>query len=324
MAQPGRIPRPLTGARNAARRLYEILSGVEQLKQEVARLQATVDSLTAAEHAQHAELLATLHQQQSQTVELLQLVHDDVPANRQRLWRIRETPEYAQAFEEPEPLVSVCIATYQNTRMLLERALPSVLAQTYERLDVVIVGDNADPSVERAIKSLGDPRVRYRNLPLRGPYPAPPDLWFVAGGPPSNEAMRMARGRWIAGMDDDDACRPDRVETLLRAARERDLEFCYGRIRRVDPDGSEMLLCEFPPDGPGKVGLQASIMHTDMRFVVAEHSDAVFKIPGDWSRVRRMIRLGVRVGMIDDVVLDYYPGLLWGPATSSGEVAASD
>ena len=112
----------------------------------------------------------------------------------------------------------------------MERALPSMLAQTYERIEIVIVGDAAAPEIERAVKSVGDPRVRFVNQTYRGPYDeAGERLWYVAGGPPSNEALRVARGRWIASMDDDDVCRPERVEMLLKAVREHELEFGYGR-----------------------------------------------------------------------------------------------
>jgi hypothetical protein len=268
-----------------------------------------VDDRARSDHQAVLDMLATQHRE---TLEILQLLRDDEPANRQRLWRRRETDAYAEAFEDPEPLVSVCIATYTNTQLLLERALPSLLGQTYERIEVVIVGDGELPGVEKAVKGVGDPRVRYSNTTFRGPYPADPAAtWFVAGGPPSNEAMRLAAGRWIAGMDDDDESTPDRIELLLKAARERELEFCYGQIEMHQPDGSRLWLCEFPPD-LSKAGLQASVMHADLRFICAELGDALFGLPGDWSRIRRMMRIGVRMGMIDDVVLRYYPNLLWG------------
>lgn len=293
--------------------------GIEELKhrltllsEQVAALGVQMDALGARAQVEREAVLGALRGDHAETLEILRLVHDDEPANRQRLWRVRETPGYAQAFEEPEPLVSVCIATYTNTALLLERALPSVLSQTYERIEVVIVGDAAAPEVGRAVEAVGDPRVRYANLTLRGPYPEEPQaLWGVAGGPPSNEAMRLARGRWIASMDDDDESTPDRVELLLRAARERQLEFCYGQIEAHLPDGGTVTPCDFPP-APQKTGLQGSLMHTDMRFICAELGDALFGITGDWSRIRRMMRIGVRMGMIDDVVLHYYPNLLWG------------
>lgn len=274
-------------------------------------LETRLDALGEQARADRDALVATLERDHADTRALLHLLRDDEPANRQQLWRVRETAEYRRAFEEPEPLVSICIATYTSTDRLLERALPSVLGQTYERIEVIVVGDAAAPEVERAVKGLGDPRLRYANMTLRGPYPEDwQELWRVAGGPPSNEAMRLARGRWIAGMDDDDESTPDRIERLLRAARERDLEFCYGRIEQRAPDGATTLLGEFPPRYQ-TTGLQASLMHTDLRFICAELSDAPFGETGDWSRIRRMMRIGVRMGMIDDVVLHYYPGYLW-------------
>jgi glycosyltransferase involved in cell wall biosynthesis len=186
-----------------------------------------------------------------------------------------------------------------------------VLAQTYERIEVVIVGDAVGPEVADAVKSVGDPRIRYTNLTHRGPYPDDRErLWCVAGGPPMNEAMRIARGRWIAQMDDDDAATPDRIELLVRAVQERRLEWCYGRLRKHSPDGGVEILGEFPPSFAG-FGVQASITHADLRFLTSELGDAAFRIVGDWARVRRMMRIGVRIGMIDDIVLDYYPARLW-------------
>ncbi len=61
------------------------------------------------------------------------------------------------------------------------------------------------------------------------------------------------------------------------------------------------------------MSLNSSIMHAGLRFVTAELGEAVFGIVGDWARIRKMMRVGARIGMIDDVVLDYYPSSLWNP-----------
>ena len=257
------------------------------------------------------QLLDAIERSRRESLEILQLLRDDEPETRRRLWALRETEAYLQAYDEAEPLVTVTIPTYENTEQLLERSLPSVLAQTYERLDVLVVGDGAAPEVEHAIRRVGDSRIRYVNLTHRGPYPEDAALrWMVAGGPAANEGMRMAAGRWIAQMDDDDSCPPNRVELLLSAAREQRLEFCYGRIRAHLPDGSTELLCEFPPR-VGAVSLSCSIMHAGMSFIASELGDALFGLVGDWARVRRMMRVGVRMGMIEDFVLDYYPTKRW-------------
>src|SRR5436309_477347 len=40
-----------------------------------------------------------------------------------------------------QPLVSVCVATYNRARLLVERCISSVLQQTYANLELIVVGD---------------------------------------------------------------------------------------------------------------------------------------------------------------------------------------
>src|SRR4051812_48309772 len=55
------------------------------------------------------------------------------------------------------------------------------------------------------------------------------------------------------------------------------------------------------------MGLQGSVFHGSLRFLRHEPTDALFGVPSDWSLARRMLRIGVRVGYLDQVVCDYYP-----------------
>ena len=130
----------------------------------------------------------------------------------------------------------------------------------------------------------------------------PPPVW-------SRASVHLAR--WgIAPHNDDDAFTPDHVEVLLREARRRELEFVYGRIRHLLPGGEEVLHGVFPP-ALHEFGVQASLVHRGLRFLSWELMDAAFGVPGDWSWVRRMMRIGVRIGMVADNVVDYYPAKRW-------------
>jgi cellulose synthase/poly-beta-1,6-N-acetylglucosamine synthase-like glycosyltransferase len=231
-------------------------------------------------------------------------VYDEEPANRRRLNALRASEEYELAFTEPEPLVSFLIPTYTSYETLRDVALPSILAQTYTNLEVIVVGDCAPPETERAITSIGDPRVSYFNRTMRGPYPEDPDRrWYVIGTPPYNEALARARGRWIAGLGDDDSVLPTHTEKLLAAARECRYEHCYGKQLVNFAAGEPMTLGGFPP-ALGEWGLQAALFHAGLRFFESELSDAVYEEPNDWSMCRRMMRAGVRIGMIDEVVVE--------------------
>jgi hypothetical protein len=233
--------------------------------------------------------------------EILQFVYDDDPANRRRLWELRASTNYELAFTEAEPLVSVIIPTYTRVETLVNVALPSVLCQTYERLEVLVVGDCAPPATGEALAKLSDPRIVYHNRERRGPYPADPERRArVAGGIPYNEGVQRAHGRWLARLDDDDAYRPHALETLVTAAKENRYELCYGRFRELLPDGTERV-------GERGANTTAAIYHAGLRFIECELADAAFNRSSDKSVTRRMLNCGVRIGAVDDVLLDYDP-----------------
>lgn len=288
-----------------AHRLAAILDEQSALTASVHDLSARLNTL-AAEVQTHGVKEALARQ-----TEILRAIYDEEPGNRRRLWALRESAEYARPFEEENPLVTIFIPTYSNAEGLAERSIPSVLAQTYENLEVLVIGDAASPEVEAAARSFDDPRLRFLNLGIRGPYPDDPvELWRVAGAAPANEGVRLAQGQWMGVNCDDDAYTPDHVELLLAEARRRRLELVYGDIRRVHPGEEEgELLCTFPPRNE-HFGMQAALLHRGLR--IFSYELEVFGNGGDWAWMRRMLRLGVRIGMINDVVVEYYPSNRWG------------
>ena len=61
---------------------------------------------------------------------------------------------------EPGPLVSIVVASYNHTRFLDER-IQSLLAQTYENFEIIVIDDNStDDSALMISKFLGDSRIR--------------------------------------------------------------------------------------------------------------------------------------------------------------------
>ena len=87
----------------------------------------------------------------SRQTKILRAIYDEEPGNRRRLWALRESPEYGRPFEEPNPLVTIFITTYSNAEGLAERSISSVLAQTYDNVEVLVIGDAASPEVEAAV-----------------------------------------------------------------------------------------------------------------------------------------------------------------------------
>jgi glycosyltransferase involved in cell wall biosynthesis len=282
---------------------------IAQLEARLVAVQQRLEDIAAAS-AHHAEQLRI-------ATEVLRTLHDEEATNRLRLHELRRTAEYERAFDEADPLVSVVISTYDRPQLLCERSISSVLEQTYQNFEIVIVGDGAPAEVCEALASLDEPRIRYFNMSVRGPYSDLPEhAWLAVGTPPFNRAIAEARGRWLAPLDDDDTFTPEHIERLLETARARRLELVYGLLRCNYPDGTQDFIGEFPPrteftELRSSFGLQAALLHSGLRFMQMHLTDPLFGLANDVSLARRMIRAGVQLGMIDEVVSDYYPARVW-------------
>ena len=260
---------------------------------------ARIEALLSEEVARNAQRERDLH-------DVLFAIRAREAENRERLFRLRATAEYAAVYEDPDPLVSILVPTYDRVSSLLERSLPSLLGQSHANIEILVVGDGSPPHVAEAINGLDDPRVRYVHLDVRGPYPDDPGrAWFVKGTPGINAGLLTARGQWICFFSDDDLLRPDAITTVLGEVRRGRHELCYGNIKWHRWDGTTQVVGEFPPRLSGQ-GLQGALLHAGLAFIQQDLSDSALRIPNDWSMTVRLLRMGVRVGYVDQVLADWH------------------
>jgi glycosyltransferase involved in cell wall biosynthesis len=277
------------------------------------RRRRRLDALEERQAAQFEQLSAQLAATQASVealAPLLRTLAADDPGHRRRLHAQRADPGFAAAWDEPDPLVTISIPTRSRPRLLVERSLSSALAQTHEHLEVLVIGDAAGPEIAAAVEGVGDPRVRYVNLTHQF-VRADGEHWLTAATLTRNEAYRLARGRWLVDLDDDDALRPGAVAALLAHARAERLEVAYGVLEEHHPGGATKRLGGFPP-AHGQFGWQGAVVYAGLRFFERELVAADLGWSGDWFRVQRMLRAGVRIGHLHEVTCDYYPSFLWG------------
>ena len=208
---------------------------------------------------------------------------------------------------DPRPLVTVRITTYRRARLLLERTLPSVLAQSYDKLEVLVVGDATDDETEAMLARVRDPRVRFVNLPYRPHYPADPGTrWRVLGYAAANLALDLARGSWIAPCDDDDEFTPDHVERLLQAARLHGAELVHSNTGLV-LGGGVMGVIGRPEIADGHTSHGAVLYATPLR--VFRYNGEAWRLRRslDWDLLLRMRDAGVRIAHLDAVTYRYHP-----------------
>ena len=299
------------------------------IEQELARLRSSLDELAASMRVSLDELA----EGQSRHYRLALAQYDDIARLREQLRTVRRSEAYDSTFANREPLVSVPIATYNLSSTLIDRAIASVRAQTYPRWEIVVVGDGCTDDTAERVEELGDPRIRFVNLPFRTPYPDDSsDAWLVSGTMPYNRAVELCRGDWIAPLDDDDEFLPGHIATLLELALERRAEFVYGALapvtepqrapRPVPPRDSDdgflatvpvpervalpAYLFAFPP-AHGAINLQASVYLRSLDFFECDFGSWIVGEPVDWNLIRRMLTAGVIMAATEEVVTRYYP-----------------
>lgn len=116
-------------------------------------------------------------------------------------------------------MITVITPTYKRPQYL-KNAIDSVLAQTYSDFEMIVVDDNPEGSEERVrtedvIREIKDPRVHYIQ-----------NKQNLGGAGSRNRAIEMAKGEYIAFLDDDDMYLPDRLRVQYEAMKEYDWEVC--------------------------------------------------------------------------------------------------
>lgn len=239
-----------------------------------------------------------------------------------RFARIRYEKHYANSHSTP--LVSVCVPTYNRGQILIERAVTSVLSQTYTNLELIVVGDHCTDNTVELISKIKDPRLRFYNLPNRiRKYPQTVENhWLVGGAVPANKAMELARGQWIARVDDDDTWSPDHLEVLLRAAQQNQYEFVSGLyveerfgeqkvvdgVRAMDSYYTGGKACS-KDNSPKIGGVSTWFYRSYLRFM--KYNIECWR--KNWNRVwdvdlsQRIYKAGVRMGFLDQVVTYVLP-----------------
>ena len=96
------------------------------------------------------------------------------------------------------PLVSVVMSVYNGEKYLRE-AIDSILNQTFNNFEFIIIDDGSTDSTLEIIKSYKDPRIILISRENKGLVPS------------LNEGIKKARGKYIARMDADDISYSDRL-----------------------------------------------------------------------------------------------------------------
>jgi len=102
-----------------------------------------------------------------------------------------------------DSLVSVVLPTH-NRPAMLKRAVSSVLEQTYENIELIVVDDASSPGADRVLREVSDKRlIVLRNEKKLG------------GSASRNRGIEKSRGVYTAFLDDDDSWLPTKIDEQI-------------------------------------------------------------------------------------------------------------
>jgi len=125
-------------------------------------------------------------------------------------------------------LVSVIIPTIDRPEELL-RAVDSVVKQTYDEIEIVIIEEGgSEPNVPSLLRSNGIDLSDIVHL-----FNEEPSGLAAA----RNQAAERANGEYLAFLDDDDEWYPDKIEKQVSRLDDTGLDICYTGVERIGPHG---------------------------------------------------------------------------------------
>jgi hypothetical protein len=186
-----------------------------------------------------------------------------------------------------EPSTSVIIPAFNQSRYL-PAAIGSVLAQTRQDFEIIVVDDGSTDDTRAVTEAFADARVRYVYQQNRGLSAA------------RNTGMHRAQGRYLSFLDSDDEFLPDKLETLMAAIEQHpQVGLAAGQAVPVDDTGRQMgQIFDRPlPDDPAEL-LLANPLHVGSTLVRREWQarvgffDESLRSYEDWDMWLRLARAG--------------------------------
>lgn len=128
------------------------------------------------------------------------------------------------------PKVSVVIPTHDRPE-LLKKAVQSVLSQTYQDFEIIVIDDGIKNRAEDVIKNFNESRIKYIQHDSE-----------KGGSVSRNTGIKASSGQYIAFLDDDDQWVPNKLEKQMEVFEKTgpDVGFCFSAVTNIYTDHQEI------------------------------------------------------------------------------------
>ena len=138
------------------------------------------------------------------------------------------------------PTISVIMSVYNGEKYLKE-AIESVLVQDFSDFEFIVINDGSTDRSLEIIKGFNDKRLKFISRENKG-------LIYSL-----NEAIFLAQGQYLARMDADDICLPNRLSVQLKAFDDEKVGMVGSWAIKIDKNGQEMGVMSYPPSQYKKI-----------------------------------------------------------------------
>ena len=146
------------------------------------------------------------------------------------------------------PLVSIVIPTYNHAPML-KRALATVIEQTYQNWNAIVVNNYSTDNTLEVVAKFNDPRIQCVNFRNNGVI-----------GASRNEGIKLATGEYVAFLDSDDTWFPTKVEKSVSSLENGSDLVCHAEYW-IDESGKSRLVTY----GPSKAATHHNLIYKGNR-----------------------------------------------------------
>lgn len=201
------------------------------------------------------------------------------------------------------PLISVIIPT-KNRCTLLSRAVNSVLSQTLNDFEVIIINDGSTDQTKQYLTSLESAKTTVINL-----------SHSCGGGVSRNEGIKKATGKYLAFLDDDDTWEPTKLAEQLNIMRLHPPGICHTGINVYSKNKTFKKYIFKHPKFSDRfqsimynnfIGTTSSIMVSSTIAKKIEGFNPSLPALQDWDFYIRMLQTGCSLSGINKPLVNYF------------------
>lgn len=199
--------------------------------------------------------------------------------------------------------VSVIMTTHNGRKDKCKRAIESIIGQTFEDWELIIVDDASSDGTDEMVKEFKNKKIKYIHREKN----------FGTDTKPKNEGLLASSGEYIAFLDSDNTYRPDHLAVLTREIE---------KFPRVDVVYGDRWVIDETEQQPSRVGVASDFdpfllmrkNYIDTSDVLIKR-ESLFDVGGfderytkfvDWNLWVRMAKAGKTFRRVPVVISNYY------------------